>query len=135
MYRIRGTVKCYLFLIVTRFLRTHSLRSKPIIKTHLYAIVSDTKTLSGSISEVIGKLFLHIGKNLSKARFSGYCFSKNTNIEGDFKICISVPLIMQISAQADNHKYRKVLQLKKMGLKIRNPKFNIFLQNKPDNCM
>ena len=26
------------------------------------------------------------------ARFSGYCFYMNTNISGDFEICISVPL-------------------------------------------
>ena len=25
-------------------------------------------------------------------KFSGYCFYLNTNIKGDFKICISVPL-------------------------------------------
>ena len=39
-------------------------------------------------------------------------------------------LIMQISTQTDNHKYRKVLQLKKvllkkMSLKFQNPKFTI----------
>ena len=27
------------------------------------------------------------------AKFSGYCFYMNTNIQGDFQICISVPLI------------------------------------------
>ena len=27
-----------------------------------------------------------------RAKFSGYCFYMNTNIYGDFQICISVPL-------------------------------------------
>ena len=30
---------------------------------------------------------------IKNAKFSGYCFDINTNIYGDFQICISVPLI------------------------------------------
>ena len=42
-------------------------------------------------------------------------------------------LIMQVSTQTNNHKYRKVLQLKitlfkKMDLKFQNPKFNILFK-------
>ena len=29
-------------------------------------------------------------------KFSGYCFCINTNIKGDFQICISVPLSLDI---------------------------------------
>ena len=29
---------------------------------------------------------------IKNAKFSGYCFYMNTNIYGDFQICISVPL-------------------------------------------
>ena len=32
---------------------------------------------------------------IQNAKFSGYYFYMNTNIQGDFQICISVPLIMQ----------------------------------------
>ena len=135
MYRIRGTVKCYLFLIVTRFLRTHSLRSKAIIKTHLLCYSFRYKDLIWVYLWSNWETIFAYWEESEQSQIFRILFSKNTNIEGDFKICISVPLIMQISAQADNHKYRKVLQLKKMGLKIRNPKFNIFLQNKPDNRM
>ena len=30
--------------------------------------------------------------NIKNAKFSGYCFHLNTNISGDFQICISVTL-------------------------------------------
>ena len=33
---------------------------------------------------------------IKKATFSGYCFYMNTNILGDFQICISVPLKLSI---------------------------------------
>ena len=29
---------------------------------------------------------------IKKAKFSGYCFYMNTNLQGDFRICISVPV-------------------------------------------
>ena len=29
---------------------------------------------------------------IKNAKLSGYCFYMNTNLEGDFQICISVPL-------------------------------------------
>ena len=29
---------------------------------------------------------------IKNAKFSGYCFYMNTNIQRDFQICISVPL-------------------------------------------
>ena len=31
---------------------------------------------------------------IKKTKFSGYCFYRNTNIQGEFQICISVPLII-----------------------------------------
>ena len=31
---------------------------------------------------------------IQDAKFSGYCFYMNTNIYGDFRICISVTLIL-----------------------------------------
>ena len=34
---------------------------------------------------------------IENAKFSGYCFYMNTNIQGDFKICISVPLILELN--------------------------------------
>ena len=29
---------------------------------------------------------------IKNAKFAGYCFYLNTNIKGDFQICISIPL-------------------------------------------
>ena len=34
---------------------------------------------------------------IKNAKFSGYFFRINTNIHGDFQICISVPLRIQIT--------------------------------------
>ena len=36
---------------------------------------------------------------IKKAKFSGYCFCMNTNIKGDFQICIGVPLNTQMLAR------------------------------------
>ena len=30
---------------------------------------------------------------IKNVQFSGYCFYMNTNLSGDFEICISVPLV------------------------------------------
>ena len=32
---------------------------------------------------------------INNAKFEGYCFNMNTNIYGDFQICISVPLTLK----------------------------------------
>ena len=29
---------------------------------------------------------------IKNAKFSGYCFYMNTSVQGDFQICISIPL-------------------------------------------
>ena len=43
---------------------------------------------------------------IKNANFLGYCFCKNTNIQGDFQICISVLL----------NAYQKILQVAKVEM-------------------
>ena len=42
------------------------------------------------------------------AKFSGYYFYLNPNIQGDFEICISVPLSFILQLQQKTGKYRKM---------------------------
>ena len=51
MYRIQKVVKCYLFLILTRFLGTQKSQNQSL--RHIFhLLVPDAKSYSGSISEV-----------------------------------------------------------------------------------
>ena len=43
---------------------------------------------------------------IKNAKFSGYCFYRNTNVLGDFQICISVPLIKQLKISTDELFYQ-----------------------------
>ena len=52
MCRIHGTVKCYLFLILTRFYEHINLDPNQSLRYIFYNLVPDAKILSRSISEV-----------------------------------------------------------------------------------
>ena len=74
MYQIQKVVQCSLLLIFTRFLWIHPLSPNQSLKHVFYVLVPDAKNLWSKISEVkkiwsmIGKILLHIGKNLNEAR-------------------------------------------------------------------
>ena len=64
---------------------------------------------------------------IKKAKFLGYCFYMNTNIQGDFQICISVPstdtksfvaLCKQNMCQVYSEAANQVFSLRKGVLKI-----------------
>ena len=45
---------------------------------------------------------------IKNAKLSGYCIFMNINIEGDFQICISVPLSMKV----ERHVLKKIPYMK-----------------------
>ena len=77
MYRIQEVVKCYLFLIFTRFFYEHIHVGSNQSLTRLLCFSFIYKDLSlllepipkvNKIWSMIGKILLHIGKNPSEAR-------------------------------------------------------------------
>ena len=73
---------------------------------------------------------------IENAKFSGYCFYMNTNIQGDFKICISVALRTTDSHFRDQGEVRhSISKLLKFDLvqtlnTFRNPSLRIFAAEK-----
>ena len=74
---------------------------------------------------------------IKNAKFLGYCFHVNTNIQGDFQICISVPLNIHLKNESnkinicfiDNSNINSRYNCYKRGIHLNKSRTNNLIEN------